>query len=314
MKKVLFFIIIVLLTFIILAKQEEQNSKTLVFIKNTEKWTTPAMIHEEWWSIPKKLEFNDDGWEDSPFISRDGQKVYFFYHPFDDILTRWEEYHNYVVNNTQEAIANGMDGKVYVSHYPFQTKEVYPLFDVDGPELTCCFSEAATGEKYWTSNKQAWDLMEAIPSGVYKNGELLDLWVKHPDNAFYNTAYDELWFDCPSDKNICIHKNGKTIEAPYPINDTDMEKIEDFQPFLTDDGKTLYFSSTRGEGNKIAIYRSERQENNSWSEPELFVSHPDGVAEISMSTDGSKMTFVQIFWKEKWGVGIDIWYSEKKQD
>lgn len=49
-----------------------------------------ATIHEPGWRTPIKLPFNDDGWEDSPSITRDGSQIIIFYHPYPDLISAME--------------------------------------------------------------------------------------------------------------------------------------------------------------------------------------------------------------------------------
>ena len=122
-----------------------------------------------------------------------------------------------------------------------------------------------------------------------------------------------MWFDCPGDKNICVMKNAKASDfkdevelAPAPIN----LNGADSQPFLTDDGQTLYFTSDR-DGGILAIYKSMRQ-GGGWSEPVKFISDPSGVAEVSITADGKEMVFAQLFWRGDGTPGLDIYYSYKR--
>ncbi len=103
--------------------------------------------------------------------------------------------------------------------------------------------------------------------------------------------------------------------APYPVNARDYERVQDSQAFLTDDCQTLYITSNRGnlDLDLIQIYRLRRLDpvEQVWSEPELFISSPAPIAELSMTADGSELVFAQIFWREDGTPGIDIYYSRR---
>nr|WP_290667951.1 hypothetical protein [Ardenticatena sp.] len=45
-----------------------------------------ARIHEPGWQTPLELAFNDDGWEDSPYITRDGSRILFFYYIVQHVM------------------------------------------------------------------------------------------------------------------------------------------------------------------------------------------------------------------------------------
>ena len=279
-----------------------------------------AKIHESGWTTPIKLPFNDDGWEDSPYVMRDGSSIIFFYHPFGDLITRIEEALVMVLTEPDEAIERGLDGKIYMSHRPFTEKEIHPVSQVHHPATECCFYISQSGDYYYGSTKRAFELGEDVPETVYRNGDRLDFGTGQEEaNPHYCDAKDEMWFDCPGDTNICRMKDaarsgfkGEVEVAPHPIN-SQREDVDDFQPYLTDDCRTLYFTSTRQGQERMAIYRTTRldEEGQNWSEPELFISHDAGVAELSMTADGTELIFAQIFWRESGGVGIDIYYSRK---
>lgn len=279
----------------------------------------PATIHEAGWSIPEKLGFNDAGWEDSPYITRDGSQILFFYHPWPSLAdpTIAEELTEYIISNPQEAIDEGLDGKIFISNSPFTDKAIHPVSQSkEYPSAEACPYISESGDMFYTSTKDSFVQGEGVPATAYRNGERLDFGTgEEESNPHYCEALDEMWFDCPGDTNICLMKeamksgfSGEVNLAPYPINSNDSD-VTDFQPFLTDDCQTLYFSSTRQESGLIAIYKTMRNED-SWSEPELFISHPAGVAELSMTSDGREMIFAQLFWREDGSPGIDIWYSQ----
>jgi hypothetical protein len=285
-----------------------------------------AQIHEPGWSTPIKLRFNDDGWEDSPYITRDGSQILFFYHPLPDLVTAAEELTAYIVAHPQEAEAQGLDGKLYVSDRPFATRKVHPISQDGSPALECCPYLSLSGDLFYVSNRHSWELMEGVPVTVYRNGERLDFGTGQDEsNPHYCAAKDELWFDCPGDANLCVMRNaaagnfrGQVELAPYPVNARHHERIQDSQAFLTDDCNTLYITSSRDypDLELIQIYRLRRLdgEGRRWSEPELFISNETPVAELSMTADGTELVFAQIFWREDGTPGIDIYYSRRRDD
>ncbi|MDQ7029803.1 MAG: hypothetical protein Q9O62_08515 [Ardenticatenia bacterium] len=281
-----------------------------------------ARIHEPGWSTPIKLSFNDDGWEDSPYITRDGSQILFFYHPFPDLVTTVDELTEYVVAHPQEAEAQGLDGKIYVSDRPFTSRRVHPISQDGSPALECCPYVSPSGELFYVSNRRSWELMKDVPVSIYRDGERLDLRTDQAvDNPHYCPARDELWFDCPSDANLCVMRNaaatgfqGQVTVAPYPVNARD-DRVQDSQAFLTDDCQTLYITSSRDfpDLGRTQIYRLRRldEEGLQWSGPELFINSETLVAEVSMTADGTELVFAQVFWREDGTPGIDIYYSRK---
>ena len=266
-----------------------------------------AVIHEAGWSTPIKLRFNDDGWEDSPYITRDGRRILFFYHPFPDLITKLDE-----------VIASGIDGKIYTSERPFTAKAVHPISTPD-PATECCAYLSESGQLFYTSNQESFDRQLDLPEKIYVDGRRIDLGTGGEEaNPHYCDARDELWFDCPGDTEICLLRDavahdfsGTPVRVPAPIN---LERSDDSQPYLTDDCETLYFTrSDHGGADRPEIFVSTLQSDGGWSEPALFLSHPSGVGEVSITADGNELIFAQIFDREEGGVGIDIYYSKRTE-
>ncbi len=327
-----------LLVLLLLAACEEAPPATLPPTVTAAPATTPAartvypqgepgtaVIHEPGWTTPIKLPVNDDGWEDSPYITRDRSQLIFFYHPFPDLYSAVEQVTEYVVNNPGEAVALGIDGKLYVSDRPFVSRRVHPISDNDSPAAECCAYLSTTGDIYYNSNQHAFDLGRDVPETVYVNGRRLDFGTGGPEvNPHCCEARDEMWFDCPGDANLCVMRRavasnfqGEVELAPYPVNARDVESVQDSQAFLTDDCDTLYITSSRDHphSNLIQVYRLRRLDEDGyrWSEPELFISNPTPVAELSMTADGRELVFAQVSWREDGTPGIDIYYSRRTE-
>ncbi|HHC08704.1 MAG TPA: hypothetical protein ENK55_08295 [Actinobacteria bacterium] len=280
-----------------------------------------AVVHEGGWSTPIRLGFNDDGWEDSPYLTRDGSALLFFYHPWPDLATSAEEVTERLVADPVRGEAEGLDGKLYVSRFPFVTKEVLPISDDTGPAFECCPYVASDGRLFYVSNRRTWEEdPEALPQ-IHLDGRALEVGGDPPpSNPHWCEARDELWFDCPGDADICVMRDaavndfaGPVEKAPYPVNAADREAVEDAQPFLTDDCETLYISSSRGDPalERLEILRLERR-GDRWSEPERFISAPTPVAELSMTADGRRLAFAQVTWRDDGTPAIDIYWAERR--
>ncbi len=283
-----------------------------------------AIIHEAGWMRPIKLPFNDDGWEDSPYITRDGSQIIFFYHPYPDLISAAEAITEEILADPQSAVARGIDGKLYISPRPFTERYIHPISQDDSPALECCAYLSQSGDLFYNSTRRSFELGESAPVTIYRNGERLDFQTGDTEgNPHYCDALDELWFDCPGDENLCVMENaaaqdfqGEFILAPYPINAEAYETVQDSQAFLTDDCMTLYITSDRAQIGNLDIYRLERlaPEGQQWSAPQLFISNETPIAELSMTADGRELIFAQIFWREDGSPGIDIYYSRKIEE
>ncbi len=265
---------------------------------------TPARVPPGW-STPVKFGLNDAGWEDSPYLARDGKTLYFFYHPGSDFITKLDD------ALKEGALKGHFDGRIYTSPHPFTTKQLHPVSVPDlvteaGPYVS------TSGDLYYHANNRRVELGREAPESIYKNGTRLDLGTGGPEtNPHYCDAMEELYFDA-GDQDVLVYKDGKATLLPPPIN---LPNTQDFQPFLTDDCRTMYFTSGRGSGAAwLAIYRSQRLGPFDWSEPELVVSHPDGVGEVSMSADGRQMAFAQLARAADGGGRIGIHHSARQNN
>ena len=254
-----------------------------------------ATILEGGWSKPVRLRFSDGGFEDSPYITRDGQLVLFFYHPSHDMLT-----------DPDKAMRLQLDGRIYVSPRPFQGKALFPLSTTDA------VSEA--GPSFGTGG----DLFyyrtfpfTTQPVRIVKNGQVLDLGTGGAEmDPFYCDAMDELYFssDGAGGQGIFVFKNGRSTRLSAPINAANSANMH---PFVTDDCQTMYFSSTRSSAPFPWVYRSRRQGESQWSSPELFIRRASGgVGEMTMTKDGREMTFIELR-IEGLGGTTDIYYSKR---
>ncbi len=281
-----------------------------------------ATIHEDGWTTPIKLGFNDEGWEDSPYLTRDGRSLIFFYHPWPNLATAGDELTELILADPEGAAAQGLDGALYVSDRPFSDKRLHPVSADGSPAFECCAAVDARGRLFYVSNRAAWEQGADVTPGIYLDGRLLDIEVEgQPDNPYWCELRDELWFDCPSDGDLCVMRRasaqgfaGPVEKAPYPVNAANREAVQDSQAFLTDDCDTLYLTSNRDDPDRLQIYRLYRldEDGDEWSDPELFISAPTHVAELSMTADGTELAFAQVFWREDGTPGIDIYWARRR--
>jgi len=229
------------------------------------------------WSSPVFIEASDTGWEDGPFISLSGVRLYFTYYPEEDLFAAME----------RGEFIDDLD--VVLSHQPFQGKSGYKAYHVSedfysegGLQIT------SFDDHYYHSNRD-FAVDGKSDDDIYKNNERLAFnGDESAQNPHYCTATDELFFDV-SNQTLFVYADGAVAELPSPLNATGSAS---FQPFLSEDCQTMYFTSTR-EG-PSAIYRSERAQGG-WSEPEKIVWSRNGVGEPSLPENGERLYFVQVF-------------------
>ena len=291
LKFFLIFILLFLIIFIILVSIGEKPFENPIIVLDdvdsspvTGEKDGLAIIQEEGWSTPVKLQVSDEGSEDGTYITRDGRYVLFYHVP--------------------AMLGKKADPQIYFTERPFVTKKIHPITSEDfNAEAGPYISEA--GDIYYA---KTFIVLEPTPheerpiSIVVNDGTtIIDLGTGViEDNPHYCDAMDELYASIAGDQDIAVFKNGKTTFLPEPIN---LPGEQDFQSFLTDDCQTMYFTSTRGKIKNMfpfQIYKSQRLGEFEWSEPELFISHPQpegifgGVGEFSMTRDGKQMVFLEL--------------------
>jgi hypothetical protein len=271
----------------------------------------PAVISNGW-SKPVLMEVSDLGWEDSVFISKDGEKLYFTYYPAEDLLA---------------AVAKGEfidDLDIYVSELEedsqFRTKRKvsdYYLSEDVWSEVGIMIDNE--GNIFYDSNRD-WINDQKSDNDVYMNSERLGFNDDgNPGNPFYCESLDELYMDFPADERLGVIKNAKSggfsgfVELlPEPIN---IPGNKAFQATLTEDCQMLFFtSSLRGGdiGNKpgfSAIYKSIRI-GDEWGVPEFVVGGNVLVGESSITEDGSRFCFLRVF-ESDGSFTSDIYCMEK---
>jgi len=273
---------------------------------------TPQFAEE--WSTPMYLNISDFGWVDSLHVSGDGKTIYYQYYHGKDILTDIE-------NGKFEGTTD-----IYMSEFPFTTqKPVNKYFLTEPVWGACCIQIDADGNYWYASNREArpggWVEGKYDLENIFRNDERLPFNEKDKNygNPFYCKAKDELWFDCPPDQAICVLKNaaknnftGEPQLAPYPINRKTDDTVS-FQPYLTPDCNTMYFTSNRGDvpSNGPAIYKSIRI-TGEWSAPVPVAWSKIGLGEPTLTDDGKKLFFVQLFKNSKGANHIGAFYAERK--
>src|SRR3989344_1620027 len=285
-KKINYFIIgiviLVLLFFIISGNKKPSVPPDQINWKSIRAQDIPT-IRESGWGTPQLVEASTPNWEDSAYISADGNKLYFDYYPRDLIS-----------DVARRQFSDDLD--YYVSEKPFTTRtkltQYYLAEDI--------WSEAGVmidgSDIYYSTNRNLnWANDRKSDQNIYLNDQRLAFNDVVADsnwgNPHYCSAKDELWFD-EDDKKMWLLENAKAnnftgtpASAPSPLQ---VDSYSNFQPFLTEDCNTMYFSTNRGNIPGVigpAIYKSTRNADNTWTNPTLVIHSKIGVGEPTLPAD-----------------------------
>ncbi len=305
------FVLFVLVAFDFKWTRERASSGALAGSKGqaTDKWAAIRAMDvaqaADGWGTPIRLEASDDGWEDSLFVMPDGSAVMFMYYP-GDLLSDFLRGGPFVD-----------DADVYLSRSPFAKKQLDKRYYFSEDVFSSAGAMiAANGDAIYHSNRPS-PGSDAIEEDIYRNDVLLPFNVnaKNERNPHYCATKDELWFD-ENDQDLYVLKNaaangfaGKPRLASAPLN-ARRGKAQDYQPWLSADCQTIYFSSNRS--GATAIYVSQRQGEDRWSEPQLVIRSKVAVGEASLTADGQRLFFIQVFTDGMGSYSADMFYTQRK--
>ncbi len=271
---------------------------------------TPAIdlhapiVHSSDWAdaVPLPSPVNTAGAEDSPFITLDGNTLYFFFTPNPNIPATEQLYDGvsgiYVSNKEngtwsepERVILNddiGLDGCQYVDGNImwFCTVRKGNLRPID-----IFTAEKINGK--WTN----WKGVGRLLNVDYQVGELH----LHDNELYYHSER----VGGVGGIDIWVTRNESsgwtTPENVYAVNTAGT----DGWPFISSDGQELWF--LRVYNGSPGIFRSEK-ENNSWSEPELIISSFAG--EPSLDDQGN-IYFVHHYYNNSVMIEADIYVAKR---
>ena len=261
-------------------------NKNKTEIKISDEWETPVNL----WSP-----INSEKWEDAPSISPNGNILYF-------TIGEWLHVDSYSSEKINGKWSNPKPHSFNLPDFPdwaVHTQDNKTLYFASVRPGTI-----GSGDIYVFKNNDIKNIgspintkeLESEPY-ISKDGNTL-FFASKRDNGF---GGDDIWFS----KKL----NGKWQEPEnigFPVN----SKLNETQPFITDDGQELYFTATNKDWiGGPAIFKSSKVKN-SWSKPELVVS--GFVGEPTLTADKNKLYFVHIFRNKGKLLNADIYVAEKK--
>ncbi len=319
----------------------EDDPATVAAWKQVKQETFPNIYVADEWENPELIEgdVNTIGWEDSAYISADGETLSFFYLRGD--LLNIAGILKYYTPVDQGGL--GGDPRQFSTYHRGPSRGVTPLYTSDSFHAqkigdTFCNVEKFT---YSKDGENEWGLMQAANGDwysvshtqdnmdLYKNGERLPIpgadQYKEDNPHSIETAYGkELFFDSLDDeKGDPTSRGGLWVTRYVDGAWTEPEALApplqfpaDNQPFLTTEG-TLYFTSARD--STLSVWKSTRTGKNSWTEPTKVIGPPKspgygvwGIGEATLPADGTWIYFVTVFENEKGEHDADVGRVKRK--
>jgi hypothetical protein len=296
-----------------------QQSIPLDVIKGSpESDTYKPVVHSDNWKtpVPMKGTVNTAGAEDSPFMMPDGNTFYFFFTP--DVR---------VPANKQ--LIDGVTGIWWTKKINGTWTEPERIFLSDDVSLDGC--TFVQGDTMWFGSVRAGNYGNIdVYTAKLRNGKWADwknageqLNVKYdigefhisPDGKKLYFGYSKTGTDNGSlfDSNRDIYVSEKTDSGwsePVSLGPKVNSGAGEDQPFITPDGKELWFTGQSRLGfTGPAIFRSLLSPDGSWGEPEEIISNFAG--EPTLDSYGN-VYFVHHFYRNGTMIEADIYVAEKK--
>lgn len=270
---------------------------------------------DEGWGAPVLLEsMNSLGWEDSAYLSPDGQTLAFVYVPLD--LIAWSESSMTDPNAFQTGPLRDVD--------PLASSDIFISTRNDEGEFVemqrmpfTADNTAESGANLVEGSSEDW-IYASVGAGtggddIFLNGEkILGPVNSELDEEDPDLVGDELFFwshgrvgnDTENDriyvsKRSTVGNFGEPELLAAPINDASSDNI---QPFLR--GETLYFTSTRNTGSpqgRPTVWASNRIGEDEWAPPRNLVwmaseeSAIAGIGDFCPTEDGTEAILEVVF-------------------
>lgn len=279
---------------------------------------------------------NTIGWQDSAYISPDGNELYFAYMPYTQ-----KTFTNIYLKRISETdvkrrgpIRPGNHGNMNFDTYKAVKKEdgtwgtpinlnINSDYNLYSAKLSYDETELYYAIRNYDKNYGADDIYfsKKLPDNTWSEPENLGPNINtqfREDHPSLSPDGQTLYFTRSEQEilgiEIMISKkiNGEWTKAeklPQPINQLNPESKANHQPFITADGKELYFSRM------MQLYKSEKQDDETWTEPVNVFPNLDVSGHASITADNKYLYFLTVKNEEslkrhEWAIA----YSEQQDD
>jgi hypothetical protein len=303
---------------------------------STEAATIPTTTAPEPSVDDRINKINTEGWVDSAFISPDGRELYFAYMPYcemdfmDIIFGRKTEAEITEKGPIRPGEQSTMQFETYVAMkkadgtwgQPQRLNINSPDYSLYAAKLSLDGTELYYAIRDWNKNYGNDD--------IYVSRRLGDTTWSPPENLGPNinsTVREDTPCLSPDGQTLYFARNSISESLGWeiwmsqkvdgywsqaekldpPINELDSQNSANFQAFITADGQEFYFTRI------MNLYRSKKQGDGSWGEPEKIF--PGVAGHASVTADGRYLYFIgpkddQDLQRHHWTVFV----SEKQSD
>ncbi len=270
----------------------------------------PPILNSDEWDAPVPMNgpINTAGAEDSPFITPDGGRFFFFFTP-DVSVPVEEQLYDGVTGIWWSQLSGGV-----------WTEPVRILLNDDVALDGCAFVQ---GNVLWFASVRVGNIGEIdIYTASYVNGIWTDVenagTVLNDDldiGEFHITADGStIYYGGPgetgNDLDIwCAHRSGNSWISPSRVPNVNSDGNENM-PFISADGEELWFTGDSNEYPGPAVFRS-LWNGSGWGEPEEIVTRFAG--EPTLDEDGNLYFIHHYFDSDMNMIEADVYVAYKKQ-
>lgn len=267
--------------------------------------SSPLVLHSDLFMdpVPLKGEVNTAGAEDSPFITEDGETLYFFFTPDVDVPPEKQ-----ILDDVTGIWFSELIGKKWSKPKRVWLQDPDKLaLDgahwVGGDEIWFGSArEGYAGVNLFTAERMNgewgnWEYAGDLFNKEYEVGELH----KVGDTIYFHSGRDggkgeyDIWTTTYSEGGWTEPVNIEVVNSPQ----------QDSLPWVSNDEKEMFL--TRAHQGTPSIFRSVK-ENGSWTEPELILSSFAG--EPTLDLDGN-LYFVHHYYEKGKMIEADIYFCER---
>jgi len=270
----------------------------------------PPILESDQYEEPVPLgpPIDSAGAEDSPFITPDGNRMYFFFTPDTAVPAEKQLLDNVTGIYVSRKTASGWDEPERV------ILEDPGQLALDGCEFVqgqvmwfCSAREGYSGVNFFTARSSGggWKDISYVGDRLMEEYRMGEMHITSDGTELYFHSDRQGGY---GGLDLWVSKMGSDgwmePENVAPVNSAGDEGW----PFISEDGDELWF--TRFYQGSPAIFRSLRENGSAWGAPRLMIRHFAGEPTLDQAGD---IYFTHHFYKDNRMIEADIYVAKKKQ-